>query len=82
MKKTIYKTIIMVEILSESPIEHSMLLSEIASEGDDGCFCLSTKDTKISNKPFKGIRAVRELENQGSYAGFFNMDEKGNEENY
>lgn len=72
----------MVEFLSEYPIEGRLSLVDIANEGDGGVFSLITKETKIKNKPFKGIRAVRELENQGSYAGFFNMDEKGNEENY
>ena len=80
MKKTIYKTVIKLEVLSDYPIPSNLTLLEIASEGDGGDFWITKEYTKITNKPIKGIRAVRELESKGSYAGFFNMDGTGKEE--
>lgn len=77
MKKTIYKTVIVVEVLSEEPIGSEMNLSEIVEEGETGSFSIMTYD-KINDKPLKGIRAVREMNLHGSDVSFFGMDEKGN----
>jgi hypothetical protein len=78
MKKTIYKTVFTVEVLSDEPIGSGMSLSDIASEGDDGSLSIMTKDV-YNDKPIKGIRAVRELEKQGTDPEFFMMDDQGNE---
>jgi hypothetical protein len=78
MKKKLYKSVIVVEVLSEEPIESSMNLAEIVSEGDTGSFSIMSYD-KSTNKEIKGIRAVREMELHGSDPAFFSMDSKGNE---
>jgi hypothetical protein len=78
MKKTIYKTIVQVEILSEEPIDSQLSLSQIAEEGDTGSFSIMTKDVLV-NKELKGIRAAREMRKQASDPEFFGMDEKGND---
>ena len=78
MKKTLYKTVIVVEVLTEEPIGSGMSLSDIVSEGDIGSFSILTYD-KVNDKPIKGIRAVKEMKLHGSDTEFFMMDEKGNE---
>lgn len=77
MKKTIYKSTFIVEVLSDQPIE-SMSLIDIAEGGVDGDLSIITTD-KVNNKPVKGIFAVRELQKHGSDTEFFGMDSKGNE---
>lgn len=79
MKKTIYKNVFIVEVLSEEPIEN-MELIDIANEGVDGRFSIITHD-KINDKEIKGIRAVREMDKHGSCVEFFGMDNNGNEIN-
>jgi len=77
-KKTLYRTVIQLEIISETPIEHSMSVSEMQRECDDGEFSGST-DTVISNEPISGKAAAAKVIEQGSDTEFFNMDEDGNE---
>lgn len=77
-KKKIYRTVIQVEVLSEDPIEHSMSLSEIQRECDEGDYSGSW-DTVISNEPISGKEAANKLIEQGSDPEFFQMDEEGNE---
>jgi hypothetical protein len=79
MKKTIYKNVFIVEVLSQEPIEN-MELVDIANEGIDGMFSIITHD-KINDKPVKGIHAVRELAKHGLDTEFFGMDNNGNEIN-
>ena len=76
MKKTIYKSVFIVEVLSEEPIGN-MGLIDIANGGVDGEFSILTKD-KITDKPIKGIYAVQELAKHGSDVEFFGMDSNGN----
>lgn len=77
MKKTIYKTVIEVEILSEDPIPDGISLSEVAEQGYDGDFSV-VAETK-SSKPIRGKKAVEAIINQGSDPEFFGMDRDGNE---
>ena len=77
-KKTIYKTIIQVEVLSEEPIHESMSLDQIEEECNTGSFS-GIHTIIVSNKPIKGIAAVKEMRKQGSSPEFFQMDENGND---
>jgi hypothetical protein len=77
-KKTIYKSVIIVEVLSEEPIESDMLLREIADECDTGSFS-GIYEFKILNQPIKGVKASKAIMKQGSSPDFFQMDENGNE---
>lgn len=76
MKKTIYKTILIVEVLSEEPIE-STSLQELSEETNTGSWSgvLAIKSTK----QFKGKKAVEEIRKQGSDESFFFIDADGNE---
>lgn len=78
MKKKLYKSVIVIEVLSEEPIESSQSLSDIVSEGDTGSYSIMSYD-KINNKEIKGIKAVREMKLHGSDVEFFGMDERGND---
>ena len=79
MKKAkIYKTVIQIKVLSLEPISNDEPLSSIIYEGADGGYSLIRED-KILNRPIKGIKAVKEIINQGSDPVFFMMDENGNE---
>ena len=80
-KKTLYRTVIQIEVLSETPIEHSMSTAEIQQECDDGEFSGMT-DTTVSNQPISGKDAAKLVIAQGTDVEFFNMDADGNEVEY
>lgn len=75
-KKTLYRTKILVEVLSEEPIGSGLTLSEIASEGETGDFSIRTVDIQ-SDKEVVGKMAVKELEKHGTDLEFFNIDSRG-----
>jgi hypothetical protein len=77
-KKTIYKSVIIVEVLSDEPICGDMLLHEIAEECETGDFS-GKHYYKVCNQPIKGIKAAKAIIEQGSSPEFFQMDENGNE---
>ena len=76
MKKPIYKTLFIVEVLSEEPIE-STSFDELTRETTDGSWSgiLSIK----SSKTLRGKKAVEAIRNQGSDESFFFIDADGNE---
>jgi hypothetical protein len=77
MKKTIYRTIFTVEVLSDEPINTNLDLSDLNNECTFGDYSGST--TKGDSKPLKGIKAARAVIAQGSSPDFFMMDDQGNE---
>ena len=77
-KKTLYRTVIQIEVLSEAPIEHNMSVSEIQNECDNGEYSGIT-NTLVSNQPIYGKVAAKKVIDQGSDTEFFNMDNDGNE---
>ena len=78
MKKTIYRTVLMVEVLSEEPIPTTMSLGDIAADGDYGEYSLMYT-RKVDNKPVSGKAAANLVQRQGSDTEFFNMDLLGND---
>lgn len=78
MKKTIYKTVIQIELLSEEPIDSSSDMSALIYEAEEGELSMRTID-KVDNKPLKGKSAVKALKEHGTDLEFFKMDENGNE---
>lgn len=78
MKKTIYKTVIQIELLSEYPIDSSSDMSALINEAETGDLSMRTID-KVSNKPIKGKKAIEALAEHGTDLAFFMMDENGNE---
>ena len=77
MKKTIYKTKVTIEILSDEPVNDNISLKDIQYEITDGQW--SGKITHGESKPLKGKPAVKEILNHGTDPEFFFMDDKGNE---
>lgn len=82
MKKTIYRHVLTVEILSEEPLNEngSWPLEEIASAITDGDWSGATTWTKV-NEPVEGKDAVKAVIGQGSDPEFFQMDKEGNDLN-
>jgi hypothetical protein len=78
MKKTIYRTVLMVEVLSPEPIPATMSLQDIAADGDYGEYSM-LYIRKVDNKPISGKTAAKLVQNQGSDTEFFGMDKNGNE---
>jgi hypothetical protein len=76
MKKTIYRTIVTIEVLSPEPDIHTSL-TDIADEMDNGEYSGAVSFGKP--KPIKGKVAARTILAQGSDPEFFGMDERGNE---
>lgn len=79
MKKKIYKTRIVVEVLHEDEdrYEHVSHLSSVAWDIEDGEFSgIWWPDSCV---PLEGKDAVEEILNQGSDPEFFRMDDDGNE---
>jgi hypothetical protein len=77
-KKTLYRSVITLEVISEEPIPENMTLGDIHEECDNGSYSGIT-DYLFKNKPIKGMRAVALVEQQGSAPEFFQMDSKGND---
>ena len=76
-EKKLYRTRIMVEVLSEEPIgdvDMETILNETRDGGWSGKNETIEQDVVISGK-----EAVQAVQNHGSDAEFFNMDEEGNE---
>lgn len=76
-KKTIYRSVIEFEILSEEPIPDGMTLGEIDEECNTGSFsgihAYKTRNTKLVGK-----RAAKAVLRQASDPEFFQMDADGN----
>jgi hypothetical protein len=77
-KKTIYRTVIQVVVLSEEPIPDDMSFEEIDANCVDGDFCGSS-DYIEHNKPITGKEAAKAVIGTGSDPVFFQMDKDGNE---
>lgn len=77
-KKTIYRTLITLVVLSEEEIDENLDLQSIIDECDTGAYlkgCISfSKPKKLVGKT-----AVIEIEKAGSDAEFFQMDTEGND---
>lgn len=76
--KTIYRTIIKVEVLSPEPIEESQSLYDTILECDTGDNS-GRFNTVLKNEPLTGLDAVKKIKEQGSDPVFFEMDENGNQ---
>ena len=75
-KKTLYRTVVIIEVLSEEPIAPD--IDEIVRECDDGNY-LGNTNWKIMNKELVGKRAAAQVIKLGSDFDFFNMDSNGND---
>lgn len=80
MKKTLYKTIIQVEVLSETPVtdEFCHNLSALGHEITQGEMS-GLITTLASNVELEGEGAVRECNLHGTSTDFFMMNEQGEE---
>lgn len=79
-KKTIYRSVITVEILSERPVDDNFLtnLSAVKYEitlGD----CSGQVKVQSMNEELVGHEAASAILSQGSSVDFFMMDENGND---
>jgi len=79
-KKTIYRTLITMIVLSEEEIDENQDLQSIIEECDTGAY-LKGSISFSKPRPLTGKTAVIEIEKAGSDAGFFNMDIEGNDLN-
>lgn len=77
MKKTLYRTQILVEFISDEPINSDSDLDALVYEASEGSLSMRTTD-KVQNKPIKGMAAVRALDAHGTDYEFFGIDNKGN----
>lgn len=78
MKKKIYKSTIVFQVLSDEPISPIMQLIDIVHEADFGDFSGRIKKSTM-NVPIVGKNALNLVKSQGSDPMFFQMDENGNE---
>jgi len=69
-----YKTICMVAVLSEEPIQTTDL-AEIARQGLTGDYSVAVSDSEIT--VLDGAAAARELRAQHSDPAFFGLDDDG-----
>ena len=76
MKKTLYRTVIELEILSESPIDEGHNLDHIIDECTDGDYSGHWEYKKL-NKEIIGKKAVEFCEKHGTDCDFFQMDTDG-----
>jgi len=78
MKKTIYRTVIKLVVLSEEEIPENMDMDSIWEETQTGEY-LAGGMTIEKGKALKGKSAVIEIEKAGSDSEFFRMDSQGND---
>ena len=79
-KKKIYRTLILLTVLSDRPIPEGMSLEDIDAECSEGEFTGKTEWQEV-NKVLKGNEAANAVLGVGSSPDFFQMDENGNELN-
>ena len=77
-KKTLYRTVIRVEILSENPFESNDLES-INHEIHFADYPVAAAVNVVRNQKIVGKRAINLLKNHATDPAFFNMDEEGND---
>jgi len=77
MAKKLYRTVVMIEILSDEPY-HATDLENIRYDITDG-HCSGMISDEIRNQELTGKEAVDKVKEQGTDIGFFDMDEEGNE---
>ena len=81
MKKTLYVNRILLEFVSEEPIDSDTKMETLIEDAVSGDLSMITFD-KVVNKPVKGMRAVKVLDEHGTDYEFFGMDKFGNELEY
>jgi hypothetical protein len=74
-KRTFYKTIIQVEVLSEEPIPDPLDLGQLYDETYDGEW--SGRIVNMVSEELDGLQAAKALWNQGSDSEFFRLSEDG-----
>ena len=79
-KRKIYRTVIMLTVLSDRPLQEGMSIGDIDAECEDGDFTGKT-DWQEVNTELEGEEAANAVRSTGSSTGFFLMDEDGNELN-
>lgn len=78
MKKTLYRSVFTLEVISPDPIPDNWFLGDIVSETVDGEYTGNINTTAL-NEVIKGKDAVDAVKNQGTDPEFFFMDDDGNE---
>ena len=73
--KTYYKTVFVVEVLSEEPIPEHLDFDDTMAEAMEGAF--SRKVTRKKEVPLTGPEVAAELKDQGSDPAFFMLDDAG-----
>lgn len=76
-KRTFYKTIISIEVLSEDPLPDQIDLNDIAYGITDGDWSGTVE--KSFEKTLTGPETAVALADQGSDPEFFQLDEDGND---
>ena len=79
-KKTIYRTQILLTVLSDRLIPEGMSLEDIDAECSEGEFTGKTEWQEV-NTELVGEKAADAVRGVGSSIDFFQMDEEGNEVN-
>jgi hypothetical protein len=79
-KVKIYKTLILLTVLSDRPLQEGMSIADIDAECEDGDFTGKT-DWQEVNTVLEGKEAADAVRDTGSSTDFFQMDEDGNELN-
>jgi hypothetical protein len=79
-KKTIYRTVIMLTVLSEYPLPEGMSVAQIDSECEDGDMT-GKADWVENSTALQGMEAVNAVQGVGSSLDFFQLDEEGNDFN-
>ena len=77
-KVKIYRTLILLTVLSDRPIPEGMSVEDIDAECSEGDFTGKT-DWQEVNKVLEGQEAADAVLGVGSSPDFFQMDENGNE---
>jgi len=78
-KKPIYRNVLKFEILSDTPLDGSESLENIAYACDKGDCVGRFIENEVTNEKLEGSEASHKLYVMGSQPEFFNIDNEGNE---
>ena len=77
-KKTIYKSVLKVTVLSDEPLPECISLEDVQYEITEG-HCLGHVEWDYNNAQIVGAEAVMNILQVGSQPEFFELDDKGND---
>jgi len=76
-KRKFYRTVLAIEVLSETPISACTSYQDILREAEEGDFSHASLPQEVYNQEIDGRKCAELLVRQGSDSGFFQLTDIG-----